>query len=210
MNHFVIADNRKCVACFACVSACTESHRQAGLQAFPRLYIAVTPNGTMPIQCRHCEDAACALVCPVHAIIQSDHSIQLNESVCIGCKLCALACPFGNILAGGTPVPGQELNLGQYTFTNSPFEPDPMFLRELSYNEQLSLLRWNIGQKTVAVKCDLCYFRPEGPACVIACPHQALMLVTEEHAGVDLERFEQMKETAELAADSWASKEMTA
>lgn len=209
MNHFVIADNRKCVACFACVSACTESHRQAGLQAFPRLYVAVTPFGTMPIQCRHCNDPECALVCPVEAITQTDHSIQLNESLCIGCKLCALACPFGNILAGGTPVPGQELNLGQYTFTNTPFEPDPMFLRELSYQEQLSLLRWNIGQRTVAVKCDLCYFRTEGPACVIACPHQALTLATEELAAVNPALFDQMKDTASIPAEAWALKEKT-
>ena len=74
--------------------------------------------------------------------------------------MCALACPFGAIIPGGTPVPGQELNVGQYSYVNTPFEPDPMFLRELSYQEQLSLLKWNVGQKTVAVKCDLCYFRP--------------------------------------------------
>ena len=122
----------------------------------------------------------CALVCPVGAITQRDHSVQLNESLCIGCKMCALACPFGNILPGGTPIPGLELNLGHYAFLNTPLEPEPMYLRELSYQEQLSLLAWNIGQKTVAVKCDLCYFSEDGPACVIACPHKALSLVGDE------------------------------
>jgi Fe-S-cluster-containing hydrogenase component 2 len=53
-----------------------------------------------------------------------------------------------------------------------------MFLRELAVRERLSLLNWESGQKTVAVKCDLCDFREEGPACVGACPHQALRLVT--------------------------------
>ena len=128
----------------------------------------------------------CALVCPVQAITRADHSIQINESTCIGCKLCALACPFGNILPGGTPVPGQELSLGYYAFLNTPFEADPMFLRELSYQEQLSLLQWNLGQKTVAVKCDLCYFRDAGPACVQACPHKALILVSEAAPPADL------------------------
>jgi hydrogenase-4 component A len=91
-----------------------------------------------------------------------------------------LACPFGNILPGGTPVPGLEFNVGNYAFINTPLEPDPMYLRELSYQEQLSLLAWNIGQKTVAVKCDLCYFREAGPACVEACPHKALSINNEK------------------------------
>ncbi len=151
----------------------------------------------------------CALVCPVHAITHEAHSIQINESLCIGCKMCALACPFGNILPGGTPVPGLELNVGNYAFLNTPFQPDPMFLRELSYQEQLSLLKWEVGQKTVAVKCDLCYFRPEGPACVIACPHQALMLFQtppeaeepdDELALIEERLFQHIKEVTHVTA----------
>jgi len=52
MYQFVIADNRKCIACYACVAACTESHRKAGLQAYPRLFVTYTTAGNMPIQCR--------------------------------------------------------------------------------------------------------------------------------------------------------------
>ena len=39
-----------------------------------------------------------------------------------------------------------------------------------------------------AVKCDLCGFRPEGPACIIACPHKALYLVTEESLAPGMNR----------------------
>jgi hydrogenase-4 component A len=199
MNQFVIADNRKCIGCYACVAACTEAHRAVGLQAYPRLHVTRAPSGIMPIQCRHCEDAMCALVCPVHAIKHMDDSIVLNESLCVGCKMCALACPFGNILPGGTPVPGLELNLGNYAFLNTPLEPAPMYLRELSYQEQLSLLAWNIGQKTVAIKCDLCYFREEGPSCVIACPHKALVLINDQ---VPEPLAAQMKETANVTGET--------
>lgn len=180
MNSFVIADPRKCIGCFACMAACIESHRQVGLQAYPRLYVTRTVAGMIPLQCRHCEEPQCAAVCPVQAITHVDHSIRLNESLCIGCKLCALACPFGAIITGGTPIHSVEFNVGQYAFLNNPYQADPMVLRELSLQEKLSLLAWKIGQKTVAVKCDLCYFRAEGPACVIACPHKALGLVDEQ------------------------------
>jgi hydrogenase-4 component A len=155
----------------------------------------------MPIQCRHCDDALCARVCPVQAITHIDHSIRINESVCIGCKMCALACPFGNILPGGTPIPGQELNMGHYAFLNTPFQAGPMFLRELSYQEQLSLLKWNLGQKTVAVKCDLCYFRQVGPACVEACPHKALIWVRMAAMAVDVERLADVKAYVQLGAE---------
>ena len=61
---------------------------------------------------------------------------------------------------------------------------------------QHALLRWEPGVQTVAVKCDLCDFLPEGPACVRACPNQALRLITDD----SLQR--QMKEKQRLAA-SW-------
>jgi hydrogenase-4 component A len=183
MNCFVVADFTRCIGCFACQAACIENHRRAGLQAYPRLIVTRTVYGTMPIQCRHCDAPACAAVCPVKAITLEDNSIHLNEGLCIGCRMCALACPFGAIIPGGTPVPKFEFNVGQYLYTNDPYQTAPMYLRELS-QESLSLMSWNIGQKTVAVKCDLCSFSEEGPACVIACPHKALSLMDEETAGL--------------------------
>jgi hydrogenase-4 component A len=197
MNRFVVADPRRCIGCFACQAACVENHQKVGLQAYPRLFITYTPAGTMPIQCRHCEDALCALVCPVHAITLKDHSVQLNESLCIGCKLCALACPIGAILPGGTPIHSCEFNRGFYSYINSPYQPGPMHLRDMSLQKQVSMLQSNIGQKTVAVKCDLCSFSEEGPACVRACPHQALRLVDGQNtANLDLVR--QLKSVATL------------
>ena len=183
MNSFVIADPKRCIGCYACVAGCVESHHEAGLQAYPRLYIVHTlPAGTMPIQCRHCEEPACAAVCPVKAITCHDNSVALNESLCIGCKMCALACPFGAIIPGGTPIPKFEFNVGQYTYINVPDEVAPMYLREFAIYDRLSILNWNIGQKTVAVKCDLCYFNEDGPACIRACPHKTLSLVDEQTA----------------------------
>ncbi len=196
MNHFVIADPAKCIGCYACVAGCVESHRQAGLQAYPRLYIIHTqPMGTMPLQCRHCEDAACAAVCPVNAISYRDNAVYLNESLCVGCKMCALACPFGAIVPGGTPAPKFDFIVGHYTYLNTPYQTEPMYLREFALQEELSLLNWRIGQKTVAVKCDLCYFREDGPACVIACPHKALRLV-DEPANQPQDYVEQVKAVA--------------
>ena len=176
MNRFVIADSRRCVACFACQAACVENHLRMGLQAYPRLMVTYTAGGAMPLQCRQCDRPACMTVCPVKAISLRNGAVVLNETICIGCKMCGLACPFGVLLTGGTPLPMYGFNMGQYCYVNDPYQTEPMHLRELGQPDFLSLLTWHIGQKKVAVKCDLCFFDAEGPACVRACPHKALSL----------------------------------
>lgn len=180
MNRFVIADSRRCVGCFACQAACVENHLRMGLQAYPRLIVTYAPEGAMPLQCRQCDRPACATVCPVKAIVLRNGSVVLNETICIGCKMCGLACPFGVILTGGTPLPRYGFNMGQYSYANDPYQAEPMHLREMDQHNYLSLLMWHIGQKKVAVKCDLCFFDPEGPACVRACPHKALSVANPQ------------------------------
>ena len=197
MNFFVIADSRHCIGCFACQAACVENHRRVGLQAYPRLIVTHTPDGTMPLQCRQCEDAPCRVVCPVKAIVSQDSCIQLYEGLCIGCKMCGLACPFGVVLPGGTPLPSYGFNIGQYSYVNTPYQTEPMHLREMNAQDFLSLLTWHVGQPKVAVKCDLCFFDEEGPACARACPHKALSLVDgKTHEGA--ERVDRMKAAASV------------
>lgn len=42
------------------------------------------------------------------------------------------------------------------------------------------MLAWQPGVKAIALKCDLCYFREDGPACVQTCPTKTLFLISEE------------------------------
>jgi hydrogenase-4 component A len=126
----------------------------------------------MPMQCRHCDDAPCEKVCPVKAITFEDRSIQLNESVCIGCKMCSLACPFGVI------TPYGALPEGETSTTYGGFvQPKATLVPETPVH---ALLAWTVGQRTVAVKCDLCHFLPEGPECIRVCPTNALRMVDED------------------------------
>jgi Fe-S-cluster-containing dehydrogenase component len=50
-----------------------------------------------PKSCLHCESAACVTVCPTGASFkrQADGIVLVDESRCIGCGLCAWACPYG-------------------------------------------------------------------------------------------------------------------
>lgn len=52
---------------------------------------------TAPTVCMHCEDPACASVCPADAIKQDADGVVHTAMTerCIGCSNCVLACPFG-------------------------------------------------------------------------------------------------------------------
>jgi sulfite dehydrogenase (quinone) subunit SoeB len=50
-----------------------------------------------PRSCLHCETPACVTVCPTGASYKraEDGIVLVNEDACIGCGLCAWACPYG-------------------------------------------------------------------------------------------------------------------
>ncbi|UCM51618.1 4Fe-4S dicluster domain-containing protein [Aeromonas dhakensis] len=177
MNRFVIADPKLCIGCGTCMAACSEVHKAQGLQQAPRLTVMRHEQATMPVQCRHCDDAPCSKVCPVEAIRQTGDCVQLNESLCIGCNLCAVACPFGAIQSGGSRPVAVATSYDTY-IPSSIRSSNPSTSAGLGcFGEDL--LSWEPGVRSIAIKCDLCEFRADGPACVGACPSQALKLVND-------------------------------
>lgn len=46
--------------------------------------------------CMHCNDPACASVCPVGAFKKTEEGpVVYKADLCIGCRFCMIACPFG-------------------------------------------------------------------------------------------------------------------
>ena len=50
-----------------------------------------------PKSCLHCAKPDCVTVCPTGASYKraEDGIVLVNEDICIGCKLCSWACPYG-------------------------------------------------------------------------------------------------------------------
>jgi Fe-S-cluster-containing hydrogenase component 2 len=54
---------------------------------------------SVPMTCFQCERPHCAIICPTHAIARDAATglVTVSKARCIGCKLCSVVCPFGNI-----------------------------------------------------------------------------------------------------------------
>lgn len=96
-RHFYI-DPSRCIGCNACVEACAECDTHAGVSM---IHLETIDRGdtvqTTPVICMHCEEPACAAVCPADAIKRTpDGVVQSSlKPRCIGCTNCVYACPFG-------------------------------------------------------------------------------------------------------------------
>jgi len=55
---------------------------------------------SVPMMCQQCDTAACMKVCPTHALHRSpgESLVDYEKNKCIGCHMCTIACPFGNIV----------------------------------------------------------------------------------------------------------------
>lgn len=104
MNYGFLIDNRKCIGCHACSTACkSENEVPIGVN---RTWVKYTEKGIFPdtrryfqvTRCNHCANPPCVRICPVTAMYQrKDGIVEFDPSRCIGCKACMQACPYDAI-----------------------------------------------------------------------------------------------------------------
>jgi carbon-monoxide dehydrogenase iron sulfur subunit len=101
MQKVITVDPNKCTGCRMCEMACSLHHEQACSRSSARVKVVkMELEGIdMPMLCKHCASAPCMTVCPTGALVRDEHTgaVVLLEQLCIGCRMCALACPFGSI-----------------------------------------------------------------------------------------------------------------
>ena len=94
MTRVIYMDLNRCIFCRACEVACEKEHNGIS-NMFVQL---VEERYAVPMNCRHCETSPCTLVCPTQAVHrEGSDAVVIDSMICIGCKLCNLACPFGMI-----------------------------------------------------------------------------------------------------------------
>ncbi len=184
----MVIDLDKCTACQGCVLACRQENNVANAgpedtekgRAIFWMDVMTATTGEypgvrrefIPMPCNHCEHPPCILVCPVGATSQSEEGIiQQIPDRCIGCRMCANACPYTR----------------RYFNWATPHWPEQ--LRQ-SLNPEVS-----VRPHGVMEKCEFCHHRIQSlrervrmdgrtltdadvqklPACAEACPADAIV-----------------------------------
>jgi Fe-S-cluster-containing hydrogenase component 2 len=156
----IFPDPTLCIGCLTCEVICSQVHKQQGLSDVPRIRIFNDPvtkvdpviQAAYPDRgqfhqepCLQCPTAECLYVCPVDALqVEPKTGARfIKEETCVSCGRCNEACIF--------PVSSEATATNQLTFN------------------QHSRITYDADKDTFA-KCDLCYWREGGPACVERCP----------------------------------------
>lgn len=162
MKDLMIRPER-CLGCRSCEIACAVAHSEIksllsaiGEKPAPkkRIYLEHIPDlgVSLPVTCRHCEDAPCVSVCPTKALYQdvATSTVSHDPDRCVDCWTCSTVCPRFTSL--------YQLVLVMGCWTSSMNRTRGVISR----------------QAEAGIKCDLCEGR-EMPACVEACPTHALI-----------------------------------
>ena len=145
-----------CIGCNACTMACKAEHATPAGMFFAKVLekeVGKFPAARrifLPVLCNHCKNPICQEVCPTEATYKREDGIVLIDyDLCIGCRSCMEACPYG-------PRQFYEGDGAYYEGERTPFEQVKQDLSD-----------------GIVMKCNFCAQRvDEGrdPACVQTCP----------------------------------------
>lgn len=101
MAKILQMDYEKCTGCKSCELACSLKHAGECNPLRSRIYnfVFLEEGFNISITCLQCDEPFCAEVCPANAIVRKENTgaVVVIRERCVGCKICTLACPFGNI-----------------------------------------------------------------------------------------------------------------
>lgn len=197
----MVIDLKRCIGCNACTIACKQENGTPAGVHFARVItreVGSFPDfkrSFLPQLCNHCTDAPCEAACPTGATYTRDDGIvMVDNDACIGCRACAVACPYGH---RHYIEPG-KLEGPYYGENGEGWE-------QWSDYQDFKNVRYQEG--TVA-KCNLCAPRvDEGlePACVVTCPTEARIFGDWEEEGSLLKKLVEEREGEPLLPEAGTS-----
>ena len=116
-----------CLGCHLCEYYC--AYANSGLTDMvkalkdkvirPRLTIEQEGTISFAVSCRHCTEPLCMKSCIAGAISCKDGLIVIDQSKCVNCYSCIMACPYGALM----PSEEQVMQKCELCATNSHGQP---------------------------------------------------------------------------------------
>ena len=93
MKKLTVKKGSECMACLACVQACSEAFYKTFDPGKSCIQIIEKNGAAKPMVCVQC--GKCATVCEAGAITQNPKGVyMINKKLCTGCGKCVEVCPF--------------------------------------------------------------------------------------------------------------------
>ena len=170
-GSMLVIDDEACVRCGHCAWSCADAHEDGVSRLVRRgekVVVRDAADGAehalvIPGSCQHCKHPACMVDCPTGAIGRDPRGdVFVREDLCVGCGRCVTACPWGSVQMAPRAEPARK---------RLPL---------------LAAVDARAPSVDVAVKCDMCRDLGHGPACVSACPVDAIVRIEPSAALADV------------------------
>jgi Fe-S-cluster-containing dehydrogenase component/CRP-like cAMP-binding protein len=199
-RSMLVIDDEACVRCGHCAWSCADAHADGVSRLVRRgakVLVRDAADGAeralvVAGSCQHCKHPACMVDCPTGAIGRDlSGSVFIRDEICVGCGQCARACPWGSVQmaprvasASGWGEPNaDEARVAAERSEAKRAVPDEAPLpasRAPRASHAIASL-----SPLLAVKCDMCKGLA-GPACVSACPADAIARIEPTAALIDV------------------------
>ena len=211
-RYAMILNLHDCVGCGMCDIVCKiENEVPLGVKlsdhvselkgTFPKLKYSYRP-----IMCNHCDNPACAAVCPTEALHKDEWGLTVVDSdKCIACGACAPACPYGAITAAPSNTAASDLGdvkalLKDGTASGAEVQ-EAVDNKYPMHDPALDEYQLPLITPGAALKCQMCkhlVYHGDVPRCVEACPAKARIFGDEEDIYGEIHQLKEMYDATVL------------